>query len=541
MGKISREGVRRGLAVLGVLALVLTACDPGKTTAVAGTGASGNTGDGGAATAATLEQPGSIVALPDGSFDVADDTACVIRHVATDGTISTIAGTGTCGYSGDGGPATAAQIDPQSVEIFAATGHLAADTAGNLYLNDSGNTRIRKIDTTGTITTVADGSDGLSSCGGPAGFTVTPDGTVYVGCQGELAKVLPDGTLEEVLAANAMSLASDADGNLYFDDYYTGFIKELDTTGTVTNVTNLTSTLGLDSYGDLPIATDLTIGPDGSLYAALGPTDMVIPNPGFYTPPTVNPADRHVVVRIDAGAPTVIAGTGAADPGTGAQTGYGRELNLDPYGIAIASDGGLLASSGHVVYHLADSGHRQGVEWEHLRPQRHLPGQGPLRCRSPRRQPRLLRPDRRELLRGEPVRREPVPRHLRRNEPHRRRPERRESDRFERQRDRRHADGDARRLDDRRRPVARARNEPGGSGPVERGPDGREPVGGAPVGRQLGGNEPDGCEFHRRHRQPSGRVDRHLLEHHLSGRDGRDQPDDLRRPRLRKLSRASAT
>ena len=355
MGKISREGVRRGLAVLGVLALVLTACDPGKTTAVAGTGASGNTGDGGAATAATLEQPGSIVALPDGSFDVADDAACVIRHVATDGTISTIAGTGTCGYSGDGGPATAAQIDPQSVEIFAATGHLAADTAGNLYLNDSGNTRIRKIDTTGTITTVADGSDGLSSCSGPAGFTVTPDGTVYVGCQGELAKVLPDGTLEEVLAANAMSLASDADGNLYFDDYYTGFIKELDTTGTVTNVTNLTSTLGLDSYGDLPIATDLAIGPDGSLYAALGPTDMVIPNPGFYTPPTVNPADRHVVVRIDAGTPTVIAGTGAADPGTGAQTGYGRELNLDPYGIAIASDGGLLASSGHVVYHLADT------------------------------------------------------------------------------------------------------------------------------------------------------------------------------------------
>ena len=104
--------MRRVAAVVAVLALVAVACEPGKTNPVAGTGTSGNTGDGGPATSATFETPGGIAAIPGGGYYVVDDTACVIRKVDAAGTITTIAGTGTCGYTGDGGPATAAQIHP---------------------------------------------------------------------------------------------------------------------------------------------------------------------------------------------------------------------------------------------------------------------------------------------------------------------------------------------------------------------------------------------------------------------------------------------
>src|SRR5262245_54257441 len=150
-------------AVAALTVLVLTACNPGGVTSVAGNGTAGNSGDGGAATDAGLQLPGSIVARPDGSYDVVDMTACVIRHVSASGTISTIAGTGTCGYSGDGGPATAAQIKPALFNGHVGPwGGLALDAGGNLYLADSGNGRIRRIAADGTITTIA----AVANCGG---------------------------------------------------------------------------------------------------------------------------------------------------------------------------------------------------------------------------------------------------------------------------------------------------------------------------------------------------------------------------------------
>ena len=105
---------RRGMAVLGAVACaaVIAACDPGATKAVIGTGSAAYAGDGAAAASASMVVPAKVVAAADSSYYVVDVAACVIRKVDPNGDISTIAGTGTCGYSGDGGPATAAEIHP---------------------------------------------------------------------------------------------------------------------------------------------------------------------------------------------------------------------------------------------------------------------------------------------------------------------------------------------------------------------------------------------------------------------------------------------
>ena len=114
---------------------------------VAGTGTPGFSGDGGPAISASLNYPQSVVVDSSGNLYIADSSNYVIRKVdhATQN-ISTIAGTGISGYSGDGGPATAAQINwPNGVTI---------DSAGNLYITEGDNI-VRKVDTSGIISTVA--------------------------------------------------------------------------------------------------------------------------------------------------------------------------------------------------------------------------------------------------------------------------------------------------------------------------------------------------------------------------------------------------
>jgi sugar lactone lactonase YvrE len=131
---------------------------------VAGTGSEGYGGDGGPATQARLNRPRFLLVAGDGSLIVADTGNYRVRRVDPGGTITTIAGTGERGYSGDGGPATDATLDdPRG---------LAFDDAGNLYVsNAEGSARptVRKIDGAGTITTVAGGqAAGFGGDGGPA-------------------------------------------------------------------------------------------------------------------------------------------------------------------------------------------------------------------------------------------------------------------------------------------------------------------------------------------------------------------------------------
>jgi hypothetical protein len=133
----------------------------GVITTIAGTGGAGSTGDGGPATAARIQNPKSVV-VHDGSLYFSSLEDKVRRVDLTSGVITTVAGTGVAGYSGDGGPATAAALDnPQRI---------AVDSIGNVYVADTGNSVVRRVDAaTGLITTVAGtGTPGSDGNGGSA-------------------------------------------------------------------------------------------------------------------------------------------------------------------------------------------------------------------------------------------------------------------------------------------------------------------------------------------------------------------------------------
>jgi sugar lactone lactonase YvrE len=130
-------------------------------TTIAGDGTFGYTGDGGPATSAELGQPWGLMYDSAGNLYIADVAENVVRVVNTSGVIHTFAGTGVAGYSGDGGPAT-------SAEIYGPSG-LAIDSSSNIYIADRFNHRVRKVDAHGKISTFAgNGTTGAGGDGGPA-------------------------------------------------------------------------------------------------------------------------------------------------------------------------------------------------------------------------------------------------------------------------------------------------------------------------------------------------------------------------------------
>jgi hypothetical protein len=151
-------------------------------TTIAGNGTSGDTGDNGLATSATLHQPTDVALDIAGNLYIADDGNNVIRKVSG-GVITTFAGTGTSGYSGDGGPATSAEInDPQGIDV---------DPAGNIYIADASNYVVRFVNAgSGTISTVAgvaSTTEANTGNGGPAteaGLSYLED--IAIGPQGEI-------------------------------------------------------------------------------------------------------------------------------------------------------------------------------------------------------------------------------------------------------------------------------------------------------------------------------------------------------------------
>jgi serine/threonine protein kinase, bacterial len=133
----------------------------GNMTTYVGTGSSGFSGDGGKATEARLNVPAGLAFDKRGNLYIADRSNNRIRKVDTRGTITTIAGTGTAGFSGDGGPATQAQLNLPS--------GIALDGKGNIFISDRSNNRIRVIDSSGKIRTYAgSGNDGFRGDNGPA-------------------------------------------------------------------------------------------------------------------------------------------------------------------------------------------------------------------------------------------------------------------------------------------------------------------------------------------------------------------------------------
>ena len=127
---------------------------------VAGKGTAGFEGDGGLATQAKLSFPMGLAIDASGNLYISDSGNSRIRKVGTDGIITTVAGTGAAGHSGDGGPAHEAELStPRGVGV---------DASGNLYIADTFNHQIRKVDPTGIITTVA--GNGVSGYGGDEGL-----------------------------------------------------------------------------------------------------------------------------------------------------------------------------------------------------------------------------------------------------------------------------------------------------------------------------------------------------------------------------------
>ncbi len=203
----------------------------------------GYTGDGGPATAAKIHSE-RISTDGSGNIYFTDPVHNVIRKIDAAGIITTVAGNGSAGFSGDGGPATAAQIDHLT--------DIAADMWGNFYIGDSANYRVRKVNAAGIISTFAgNGAAGAAGVGGPA----TAANLDY-----------PSG------------LATDASGNVYITEANSAVVVMVDVTGTLYNVAgNYTTGFSTGDGGAATAATlqnpkDVTLDASGNIY---------IPGTGF--------------------------------------------------------------------------------------------------------------------------------------------------------------------------------------------------------------------------------------------------------------------
>ena len=215
-GRRRRRGAA-GMVGLAVLALVLVACFPPPVlriiTTVAGDGTAGFSGDGGPAGTARVDSPRGLATSTDGALFVADTGNHVVRRVGTDGSISTVAGDGTAGFSGDGGPATSAQLSsPHGVAV-------GAD--GAVFVADTGNHVVRRVGTDGSISTVAgDGTAGFSGDGGPAtsgqlrapwSVALAPTGQLVISDRDDhrLRSVATDGTISTIAGTGVAGFAGD--------------------------------------------------------------------------------------------------------------------------------------------------------------------------------------------------------------------------------------------------------------------------------------------------------------------------------------------
>ncbi|MFF1560817.1 RICIN domain-containing protein [Streptomyces sp. NPDC058279] len=321
---------------------------------IAGTGIGGFEGDEGSAVSARLNYPYGIAVDDTGTLYFSDHGNHRIRKVTADGTITTIAGTGAAGYKSDNVPAISALLNwPRGV---------AVDGAGTVYIADSSNHRIRKVTADGTISTVAGtGRAGSSGDGGlaasaqlnvPFGLAVDGTGVLYVAEYNghRVRRITADGTISTVagtgvagskedgdLAASAQlnrpqALAVDNLGTLYIADSNNHRIRKVTADGTISTVAG-TGTAGFG--GDDGPATSAQLN---------NPLGVMVDGTG-----TVYIADsnNHRIRKIRAdGTITTVTGTGTA--GFNGDDGPATSAQLNnPVGLAVDHAGAL-----HIADHV---------------------------------------------------------------------------------------------------------------------------------------------------------------------------------------------
>jgi uncharacterized protein (TIGR03437 family) len=206
---------------------------------IAGNSMFGFQGDGGPAIQAEISDVQGIAVDSTGNIYIADTFNGRVRMITPPGAIATpagniktLAGNGTLGYAGDGGAAASAELSEPS--------GVAVDSGGNVYIADYGNYTIRKVDTKGNISTVAGtGVWGFSGDGGPANkamlaspyaIAIDPAGNIYISDLGNsnIREITPDGNIHTMVSnISAESIAVDAAGSIYFADSLTATVRKI--------------------------------------------------------------------------------------------------------------------------------------------------------------------------------------------------------------------------------------------------------------------------------------------------------------------------
>ena len=233
---------------------------------IAGNGTEGDHGQGGPAVHAELDSPQGVAVNGQGDVFIADTYNDVVREVTPRGFISTYAGNGNPGYRGDNGPAGKA-------ELSSPTG-LALDSSGNLYIADSGNNVIRRVSTNGVITTVAGNVAADQASGGLGGFS--GDG----------------GPATSARLDSPQGVALDQAGDLFIADTFNNAIREVTPAGTISTVVNTAGAKGSSGNGGPATAAKLNTpfavsvdNSNGDLYIADTSNNRIRVVTGF-TPPT---------------------------------------------------------------------------------------------------------------------------------------------------------------------------------------------------------------------------------------------------------------